>query len=289
MIRLTTLFTLLATVVLPGTALSQTSTRLAVLDFTGEGPTQAFASYSRTISENLVLGFTRSRGIRVMERTRIAEALSELKLSASGAVDTETAVQLGRMLGATGVVMGSYGVVGDEIVITTRYVDVATAEVGNARRVTGRDLLPMVDLLAEQLTLDLTPRPDEREEILQRRRDREDALRAMMKSPGVAAAGSLFLPIVGHAYLGSSSNVVRGVLYTIVGTGAMVLGVMWDLGDDGLLPFLAGAGVHAIAAIDAAVSAGRINRSLGTGVRIGLRMNAPNRSLGVALTVDWPR
>ncbi|MGH7469839.1 MAG: CsgG/HfaB family protein [Longimicrobiales bacterium] len=289
MIRQMTLIMVLAVVLFPGPAFSQSSTRLAVLDFNGEGPTERFATYSRTISENLVLGFTRSRGIRVMERARITEALSELKLSASGAVTTESAIQLGRMLGATGVVLGSYGVVNDEIVITTRYVDVATAEVSNARRVIGRDLLPMVDILAEQLILDITPFADERQEILQRRCDREALARSMMKSPGVAAGGSLLLPILGHGYLGRSSNVVRGIIYTVVGTGAMVLGVMWSLGDDGLMPFIVGAGVHVVSAIDAGISAGRINQSLGERVRLGVRLNPSARSPEVAVSIRWPR
>jgi TolB-like protein len=65
----------------------------------------------------------------LVERIKISEALKEMELGQTGLIDENTAPQVGKMVGAEGLVTGSFQIVGQAIRIDARLLDVETGRV----------------------------------------------------------------------------------------------------------------------------------------------------------------
>ena len=65
----------------------------------------------------------------LVERIKISEALKEMELGQTGLIDENTAPQVGKMIGAEGLVTGSFQIVGQAIRIDARLLDVETGRV----------------------------------------------------------------------------------------------------------------------------------------------------------------
>ncbi len=68
----------------------------------------------------------------VVERQRLLLALEELRLGTSELVDENTRLRLGRMLGAKWMVFGGYQIIGDQMRLDLRLVEVETGKVKKA-------------------------------------------------------------------------------------------------------------------------------------------------------------
>ena len=71
-------------------------------------------------------------GITLVERRRLNDILSELKLGSSGVVDEATAAKVGRLVGADFMAFGSFSDLGGRWLLTMRMVRVETGEIVNA-------------------------------------------------------------------------------------------------------------------------------------------------------------
>ena len=65
----------------------------------------------------------------LVERIKISEILKEMELGQTGLIDENTAPQVGKMLGAEGLVTGSFQIVGQAIRMDARLLDVETGRV----------------------------------------------------------------------------------------------------------------------------------------------------------------
>ena len=65
----------------------------------------------------------------LVERIKISETLKEMELGQTGLIDENTAPQVGKMIGAEGLVTGSFQIVGQAIRIDARLLDVETGRV----------------------------------------------------------------------------------------------------------------------------------------------------------------
>jgi len=65
----------------------------------------------------------------LVERIKISETLKEMELGQTGLIEENTAPQVGKMLGAEGLVTGSFQIVGQTIRIDARLLDVETGRV----------------------------------------------------------------------------------------------------------------------------------------------------------------
>ena len=81
------------------------------------------------IAERVVTRLTEGGQVRVVERAMIDKIMEEQKLSAAGFVDPSTAVEVGRLLGARGILSGTITDLGDVIEIHARLLNVETGEV----------------------------------------------------------------------------------------------------------------------------------------------------------------
>ena len=96
--------------------------------------------------------------VRVVERDRIQALLQEHSLIKAGSVDAQTAVQLGKILGAQYMITGGFMSDGrGSLILTSRVVDVQTSRIMNPVKLTakGDDVLGLVAQLSTKLNTDM--------------------------------------------------------------------------------------------------------------------------------------
>ena len=108
-----------------GICLSQVTT-IAVFDFENNG---LETHQVRQITSRLESELVKIEGLKVVERNKIDELLKEQRLQMSGFIKEGYLIDVGKMLGAKQVVLGSIGRITDNYyTITAKLVDVETSE-----------------------------------------------------------------------------------------------------------------------------------------------------------------
>jgi TolB-like protein len=105
---------------------------IAILDF--EAPT-ADPTLGRAVSDMLRSRLSGVKNIRFVERSRMQQLIGEQNFQNSDRADINSAVKLGRLLGAEKMVFGSVSRLGRTFTINVRLVDVETAVVEGVREV----------------------------------------------------------------------------------------------------------------------------------------------------------
>jgi TolB-like protein len=123
-----------------------------------------YAPLSKGMAEMLITELSRNPGIRVVERDRLQQLLEEQDLSAAGRVDRETAVRVGKLLGARHMLMGTFVIDPRENMrIDVRAVNTETSEIEYVETIEGKagKLLSMVSDLGAKVNagLKLPARP----------------------------------------------------------------------------------------------------------------------------------
>jgi TolB-like protein len=135
---------------------------VAVLDFTGLmiGQGGNSAPLGKAVSSMLITELSDRPGMQVIERFRLQDLLTEQRLSLSGRVDEETAIEVGRLVGAQYIIHGQVTSIGDQTRMDMRAVDVETSEILEVLKASDQttELLALVvrmaDLFAAKLELD---------------------------------------------------------------------------------------------------------------------------------------
>ena len=110
------------------TAFTNKNETIAVFDFIGNDINNNTA---RTLSDRLRIELVKYNFINVLERNRIDAILEEQAIQMSGCVD-ECLVEVGKLLGATSIITGSIGKVGDYYTINARKINATTGKLENA-------------------------------------------------------------------------------------------------------------------------------------------------------------
>ena len=110
-----------------GLALGQDK-NIALFDLTNNGlkPNEV-----RTLTDRLRTELVQLGKFKVVERSKIDDILKEQGFQLSGCVD-ECLIEVGNLLGATSIILGSIGIVGDIYTISARMVNTTTGEVEKA-------------------------------------------------------------------------------------------------------------------------------------------------------------
>ncbi len=127
---------------------------IAVVDFKNNSGNPQLDNFEQAIPEALITNLARNERIEIVERTQLQNALSELQLSMSGIVDARTAVEVGRAVGATAILVGSFLQIEGRIQINARLIDVRTSRVLKAAGVRGRsgaEIFELMDRLAASI------------------------------------------------------------------------------------------------------------------------------------------
>lgn len=122
---------------LPARADDKAKPRVAVMDFSSPGAPADLAALGSGLQSMITTDLAQVSSLVVVERARLQEIQKELRLSHSTAVDPATAAQLGKLAGATHLVVGTFAVVGKHMRLDGRLVDVATAKVALAASADG--------------------------------------------------------------------------------------------------------------------------------------------------------
>jgi len=110
-------------------AASDPGIRIAVIDFQGSGEVKEYASLGAGLQSMLTTDLAASHSIAVVERTKLAALRQEMKLSRSAAADPKTALRVGKLAGATHLVTGTFTLVGKELRLDARTIEIATGRV----------------------------------------------------------------------------------------------------------------------------------------------------------------
>jgi len=113
------------------------------------------AKLGQTLTEMLITALIQTERFNVMERVQLEKILQEQSLSQSGAIDAETAVEVGKLSGLEGVVMGSISQLSSSIEADTRLIEVETGKAltaANARVKKVDDIRKLANSLARQLS-----------------------------------------------------------------------------------------------------------------------------------------
>jgi TolB-like protein len=149
-------FAAAAVFVLAGAALAEEAegkAYVAILDFQILASEKDLAVLAAEIPQALSASFLKGRYLKPVERQELSKALSEMELSSSDAVDAKTAQQIGRILGAKYLLLGSLTKVAATARINYRLVRTETGEIVQADSVRGKfdDLFDLEDLLAAKV------------------------------------------------------------------------------------------------------------------------------------------
>src|SRR5262249_14679913 len=110
------------------------------------------------IADIVITDMAANTKVRLVDRSHIQSILEEQNLAKSGAVDPETAVRLGKLLGVCYAITGGFMSDGKgSVVFTARTVSIETGRVGNPEKVQAKsdDILGMLAQLSAKLNGDL--------------------------------------------------------------------------------------------------------------------------------------
>ena len=126
---------------------------VAVLPFQNLNQNPDSQWMSRGIAETLISDIRKYGGTTVVERDQLDRALAEVAFQQSKATDVSTATQIGRIVGARTVVVGSYQQAGTQLRITARFVVVESGVVEDTAKATGsvKDIFKLQDEVVARL------------------------------------------------------------------------------------------------------------------------------------------
>jgi TolB-like protein len=142
------------------------------------------------LQQMLIGDMAGNSGMRLVERGRLQELLQEQDLGAAGRVDANTAAQIGRLIGARYMIMGSFVDWYGDFRLDARVVDVETSEIIKTDRARGsrEELFDILGELADNIPsgLELPALSARDRQVRQENRERlgqanPDAVRAYMR------------------------------------------------------------------------------------------------------------
>jgi len=134
-------------------AQSQRGQVVAVVDFQNTSGKANLDHLRASIAESLLTNLARRGRLTLVERSRLASVMEELRLGLTDFVDPETAAEVGKSLGANVIILGSYTVVANQLQINARAVGVSTGRILFAEQVKGdqEESLALVENLGAAL------------------------------------------------------------------------------------------------------------------------------------------
>ena len=144
-------FTLVLTFLVSFTLPAQQLPRIAVLPFNPEGVSESDASVLTRLFEAAVV----NTGVfEVIEQSRAGDILEAQAHTLSGCTDESCAVEIGKLLAAENIILGSVSKLGEMFIVTAKIIDVTTGKNIRADSVQGariEEMTEQVNILAAKL------------------------------------------------------------------------------------------------------------------------------------------
>lgn len=149
--------------VAPGIASAQAEAKpvVAVLYFDNNSIGKDRADYDglgKGIADLLITDLAGNPNVTVVERERIQQVLQEHQLIKAGAIDNQTAVEVGKIVGAQYMITGGFINTGKgQMVLTARAINVKTSQITNPEKVMSKDddALGLVAQLSAKMQKDM--------------------------------------------------------------------------------------------------------------------------------------
>jgi len=139
----------------PKTPTSGLRPNLAVFTFDETNPQQPAPGWGATLAEMLTTALINSGSYRIIERQQLEKVLEEQALGQSGALDSETAVVVGKIMRLDAVVVGSISALTNALEADARILNVETGEAiaaTHSRAASADDLRQMAEALAKEIS-----------------------------------------------------------------------------------------------------------------------------------------
>lgn len=151
--------------VLPGVVQAQAKPVVAVLYFENNsiGKDRAdFDGIGKGIAEILITDMAANPNLKIVERDRVQALLTEQNLTKEKVIDPQTAIRLGKIIGAQYLITGGFMSDGrGTYTLTSRVINVETSQITNPLRLPskGDDVLGLINQLSQKLNneMRLTP------------------------------------------------------------------------------------------------------------------------------------
>jgi TolB-like protein len=146
---------------IPALAAAQAKPVVAVLYFDNNSIGRDRADYDgigKGMADMLITDMAQNANITVVERERIQALLTEQNLVKAGSIDPQTAIRLGRIIGAQYMITGGFMSDGrGTFVLTARAISVETSQIMNPVRLTtkGDDVLGLMSQLSTKLNVEM--------------------------------------------------------------------------------------------------------------------------------------
>ena len=111
----------------PGYSATKPKT-VAVLSFKVLHSSPEYKHLGEGQSENITTHLTKFKTVEIIERNQLNKAIQELELSQTGLVDDKTAQQLGKLVGARYIIIGSIEIFSKQVEINGRVIEVETGK-----------------------------------------------------------------------------------------------------------------------------------------------------------------
>lgn len=152
---------LAAALLMPALIQAQAKPVVAVLYFDNNsfGPgAKDYDGVGKGIAELLINDMAQNPNVRVVERDRVQALLTEQNMTKAGTVDPQTAIKLGKIIGAQYMIYGGFMSDGKgSFVLTGRATNVETGAIVNPVKITskGDDVLGMISELSTKLNTEM--------------------------------------------------------------------------------------------------------------------------------------
>ncbi len=139
----------------PKTTGSGLRPNLAVFTFGETNPQQPAQGWGVTLAEMLTTALINSGSYRIIERQQLEKVLEEQALGQSGALDSETAVVVGKIMSLDAVVVGSISALTNVLEADARILNVETGEAiaaTHSRAASADNLRQIAEALAKEIS-----------------------------------------------------------------------------------------------------------------------------------------
>src|SRR5215213_5967908 len=141
----------------PAIVQAQAKPVIAVLYFDNNSIGKDHADYDgvgKGVADMLITDMASNPNVQVVERERVQALLTEQNLTKGGTIDPQTAIRLGKIIGAQYMITGGFMSDGrGNFVLTSRAINVETSAITNPTRLTskGDDVLGLIAQLSSKL------------------------------------------------------------------------------------------------------------------------------------------
>jgi len=145
----------------PGIVRAQAKPVVAVLYFDNNSIGKDHADYDgvgKGIADMLITDMASNPSVQIVERERVQSLLTEQNLTKGGTIDPQTAIKLGKIIGAQYMITGGFMSDGKgTFVLTARAINVQTSAITNPTRLTskGDDVLGLIAQLSSKLNSEM--------------------------------------------------------------------------------------------------------------------------------------